>query len=129
MTLKEVDQQVTQTLQIITSTLFDAQLSVDTRIPDCTHQTAALSIRNVAQSLRVAELPGQVVVDQVNSARLVMNTLVGFLSYHQEIFRFQVSMDIVALVHGFQPHQSLVRNHQRGFEGETVSAKNEQIAK
>ena len=68
-TPQKVHEDVTQRLQIISSGLFPAQMSVDAHVPGGTRERLALAVWNVLLGLRIAVLLSHTEVDYVDHVR------------------------------------------------------------
>jgi len=93
---------------------------VNRGLSSCTCESLVLLLRYVHFGARVELALSQSEVDQVHCVR-------PFVSAHQEIVRFGVSVDEVMGVDGLHASDHLVRQHQDGLERELLLAKAEDV--
>lgn len=125
--LQEVHQHVAQRLQVVAPAQLDAEVRVDARVPGGPDEAAVFFVRDVVQGLRVSVLLGQVEVQDVHFGGALLESLPVNRGYHGEVLGLDISVDVVLVVHVFDPGQGLVRDHQGGLETEHVSAEDEEV--
>jgi len=57
--LQKVDKHVPKRLEVVATALFDTEVRIDSRVPNCTRQSLVFAIRNVLVSTRVTVSLGQ----------------------------------------------------------------------
>lgn len=87
----KVDQDVTDTLKIVSSRMLNSQVRVDRSVTSSTSQSFVFLVRNMVISLSVSVLLGQTEIDQVDDVGLVVQT-------YQKVIWLDVSMDVVPRV-------------------------------
>jgi hypothetical protein len=118
--LQQVDQHVAQRLQVIPAALLDAEVRVDGRVPGRAHEGAPLPVGHVLVAAAVPVLAAQPEVHHEQVVRLLLQP-------HQEVFGLEIPVEDVPVVHGLDPLEQLVRQHQHRLEGEALLAHDEQV--
>ncbi len=121
--LEEVDQYVTNRLEIVTTRLFDTQVVIDRRVTGGTGQRTALTLRNVLERSGVTVSLGKTEIDTVNEVA------VPAAAISNKVSRLNITVDQVARVHEFDTFKHLVGNHEDGLEGEPTPTLVELILK
>jgi hypothetical protein len=120
LTTKEVEKDISQRLKIITSCLLNTKMGIDTSVTSGTSEVLVLSIGDVEMRLRVTVFLREAEIDDVYLITALSNT-------HQEVVRFDVTMDKVARVDILDPRDELISEEQNGLEGELAVAEVEEI--
>jgi len=116
----EIHQNVADSLQIVTATLFDAQMCVNTGITRGTCQTLALPVWDVLLCFGVAILFRETEVDDVH--------LVGPLTEaDQEIVGLDIAVDEILGMHILHAINHLICQHKNGFQTELAIAEAEEV--
>lgn len=118
--LKEVDQHVAYTLEVVPPTLLDPQVRVDGGVPGSTGQVLVLLVGDVVEGLAVPVLLGKPEIDHVDNIGLLIQS-------HQEILRFDVPVDVVLGVTVFHSGDHLIGDHEHGLQRELALAELEEI--
>jgi len=113
--LEEVDQDVTNGFEIVTTGLFDTQVVIDGGITRSTGQGSTLTLGNVLEGSGVTVSLGQTEINAVDEVT-VSSATVG-----DKVSGLDITMDQVAGMHEFNTLKHLVGNHQNGLQGEPTS--------
>lgn len=108
---QKVNQYVSNRLNVISSRLFNAQVSIHRCIPGRASELFLIFIRNVFARLRVAVPLREAEVDHVDD---VLCLLGG--DAHEEVVRLDVPVDEVVVVEELDPLKQLVRKHKHRFQ-------------
>lgn len=119
-TADKVHEDVAETLQIIASGLFDADVRVDGSVTGGAGEILVLAVGDVLMGARIAVLLGQSEVDNVNDGLTLAES-------DEEIIRFDVAMNEGLGVHVFEATDQLIREHQYRLELKSASAVIKQI--
>mmetsp|Transcript_10264 Transcript_10264/g.36488 ORF Transcript_10264/g.36488 Transcript_10264/m.36488 type:complete len:377 (+) Transcript_10264:1-1131(+) len=117
---QEVQQDVTQGLQVVPPALLDPQVRINRGIPRRPRQVLVLPVRNVLVRPWVAVLFGQAKVDDVHLVRLLAQS-------HQKVIRLDVPVNEGPGVHVLYPPEQLVSQHEHRLEREPPVAKVEEV--
>jgi len=116
----EVHEDITQTLHVIPSALLDPQMGVDRRVPGRSREVLVFPVGNM--------LTRSVVPVLFSKAEVYYEHLVAMTSNpHQEVIRFDVSVDEVFVVNVFDAADHLIREHQNCLHREPSGAEVEEV--
>lgn len=113
--LEEVDQDVSDGLEIISSRLLHSQVIVDGRITRSTGEGSSFTLRNVLKSTRVAVTLGKTEINAVDEVAVSSSTV------SDKVSRLDISVNQVARVHQLDTLQKLVCHHQDSLERKATS--------
>jgi hypothetical protein len=99
-TAKEIHENVTQGLEIVSAGLLASQMSVDTHVTSGTGQRLALPVRDVLLRLGITVLLGHTEVDNVDHVGAL-----GAWATNEEVVGLDVPVDEVLLVDGLNSRQ------------------------
>jgi hypothetical protein len=119
---EEVHEDVAQSLEIISTTLFAAQMGVDGHVTGGSAERLALTVGNVLLRLWVTVLLGHAEVDDVNNVGSL-----GARATDEEVVGLDVAVDEVLLVDGLHARQHLLGDHDDSLGGEATVAVVEQV--
>jgi hypothetical protein len=114
--LEEVNEDVSDGLEIVSAGLFHTQVIVDGCVTRSTRQGSPLALGNVLEGSGVSVSLGETeinAVDKVSVSSSSVRDKVGWLD---------VTVDQVAGVHEFDTLEHLIGNHEDGLEGESATA-------
>lgn len=83
--LKEIKQNVANSLYIVSATLFDPKVSINWAIPHSAHDRSVLLIRHMLVSLNISEALAEPKVDQMDDMRFILEA-------NQKVLWFQIAM-------------------------------------
>ena len=128
--LQKVHEDQSEGLQVVTTTLLDADVVRQARVPRRPRQVLVLAIatshanqrrvRYVAALRRGVVRLAQPEIDEVNHIRVLVQT-------HSEIVRFDITVDEPHLVHVLDAQDHLLREHAHRLQREAILAVAEQI--
>ena len=114
--LQEVDEDETDGLEVVTPTLLDAKMCIDTCIARRTRQRLVVLVGNVLTSLGIAIALRQAEVDDVNDVLLLPVA-------NEEVVGLHVAMNKMVVVQELEALDHLVCNHKSGLDREFALAK------
>lgn len=100
---KEVHENVTQSLQVVSSRLLTTKMGVDAHVTGGSRETLSLSVGDVLLRLGVAVLLGHAEVDYMNDVGSL-----GLRATNQEVVGLDVAVDEVLLVDSLHSRQLIV---------------------
>lgn len=119
---QEVHENVTKSLQIISSRLFAAKMRVDTHITGSTGKRLPLAVRDMLLGLGVSVLLGHTEVDHVDDVGRL-----GSWSSNQKVVGLDITVDEVLFVYRLDSGKHLLGDHDDGLDGEPTSAVVEKV--
>ncbi len=114
--LEEVDEDVSDGLEVVATRLLHSQVIVDGGITGGTRKGPPLALGNVLQRPRMPIPLTQTKINTVNEVATPPSPI------RDKVGRFNIPMDKVPRMHQLHPLQHLIRNHEDRFEGEAPSA-------
>jgi hypothetical protein len=102
---------VTKRLEIISSRLFNTQMSIDRSVPSSTSQVLVLPVGDMQMSLGVSVLLGETEINDID-------LIASFPNAHEEIVGLDISVDKVSRVNVFDSRDELVGEEKDSLEGE-----------
>jgi hypothetical protein len=117
---QQVNHHVTNSLQVISSTLLNPQVCIYTSIPCSTSQILILAVRNMLMCLRITVLLTKTVINYENNIRFPPQP-------NQVIVRFDITMDVTLWMHELNTLNHLISNHNHSLQREFPVAQVEQI--
>ena len=115
-------QHIAERLNVITTGLRNAQMGVGGSVWNRPDEVLVLLVRDVQSGLRVAVLPGETVIDDVDE-------VAAFADTHEEVLGLDVSVDKVARVDELDTGNQLVGEEKYGLEAELAIAEVEEVLK
>lgn len=116
----EIEHDIAQGLHVITTRLFDTQMSIDGSVSSSTREVLVLSVGDMEVGLRVAVLLGQTKVNHVD-------LVASLADAHQEVVRLNITVDEGLGVDVLNSGNELVGQQEDGLEGEFAVAEVEQV--
>lgn len=114
--LEEIDEDVSNGFQVISSGLFDAQVIVNRSITGGSRQGASFALGNVLEGPGVTVALGETKVDAVDEISVAASPV------RDKVGRLNVAVNQVTRVHEFDALQHLVRHHEDRLEGKAATA-------
>ena len=105
---KQIQQHIPCPFQVISPTLLDAKMRIGWSVSRCASQTLLISIRDMLISMWVLPSLGQSEVNQVNRLSILFQT-------NEDVFGFQVSVDVGPCMEGFDPCNQLIGNQKHSL--------------
>jgi hypothetical protein len=121
-TAEEVHEDVTQSLEIISTTLFATQMGVDGHVTGGSAERLALTVGDVLLRLRVTVLLGHAEVDDVDNVGSL-----GAGAADKEVVGLDVAVDQVLLMDCLHARQHLLGDHDNSLGREATVAVIEQV--
>jgi hypothetical protein len=121
-TAKEIHEDVTEGLQIVSSRLFTSKMGVDTHVTGSTGQRLSLTVGNVLLGLGVSVLLGHAEIDHVDDIGCLSTR-----SSNQEVVRLDITVDEVLFVYRLDSRKHLLGDHDNSLDCESASAVVEKI--
>lgn len=118
---EEVEEDVAERFEVISSTLFNAQMIGETRVTGCTSEMAILTVRDVMVCVGVEITLGETVVDDVDEVGR------SFSHTNDKVVRFDITMNEVTVMDVLHTSDHLDCQHVDSLLGEFSVAKVEQI--
>ena len=112
---KEVYQNEPDTFEVVTPTLLDAQVCVDTGVAGRSSQRLVVLVWDVLASLRVTIPLRKAEVDHMHDVLLLAVS-------NEEVIRLHVTVDEMVVVQKLKPLDHLISDHQRRFYREFALA-------
>lgn len=120
--LQEVDENETDGLEVVTPTLLDAEMCIDTSIARRTRQRLVVLVGNVLTGLGIAIALRKAEVNHVNDVLLLAVA-------DEEVVRLHIAMNKMVVVQELEALDHLICNHKSGLDGEFALAEIEGILK
>ncbi len=114
--LEEIDKNISDGLEIISSRLLNSQVIVDRSVTRGTGEGSSFALGDVLKSTRVSVSLRETEIDTINEVT------VATASVGDKVGRFDITMDQVARMHQFNTFKHLVSNHENRFQREPPSA-------
>mmetsp|Transcript_31907 Transcript_31907/g.77324 ORF Transcript_31907/g.77324 Transcript_31907/m.77324 type:complete len:272 (+) Transcript_31907:158-973(+) len=114
--LEEINQDITNRLEIISSRLFHSQVIVNGSITRSTSKRSSFTLRNVLKGTRVAITLGKTEINAIDKVTIASSTI------SDKVGRLDISVNQVARVHQLDTLQKLISHHQDSLERKATSA-------
>ena len=118
--LQEVDENETDGLEVVTPTLLNAEMCIDTGIARRTRQRLVVLVGNVLTSLGITVTLREAEVDDVNDILLLAVA-------NKEVVRLHVAMNEMVVMKELEALDHLIRNHKSCLDSEFALAEVESI--
>ena len=118
--LQEVDEDETDGLKVVTPTLLNAEMRIDTGIARRTRQRLVVLVGNVLTRLGITITLREAEVDNVNDILLLAVA-------NEEVVRLHVTMNEMVVMKELEALDHLVCNHERSLDSELALAEVESI--
>mmetsp|Transcript_17046 Transcript_17046/g.26332 ORF Transcript_17046/g.26332 Transcript_17046/m.26332 type:complete len:339 (-) Transcript_17046:210-1226(-) len=118
--LQEVDQNETNTFEVVSARLLDPQVGVDTCVASSTGERLVILVGDVLSGLGISVALSQPEVDDVDNVLLLAVA-------DEEVVGLHIAVDKVVIVQKLEPLNHLVSKHQGGLNSELALAVVEQI--